>query len=211
MVRQLFNFKDWKTADKFEKELGLVQNIIKDFDTKGTPKAVIGSFATHDELSPMVTGGFPFSDTLIWLQATLPINSYFVDGFQTGDAYQYKYANQKAAKTYTDDDYYYVHNGKFDIFNFSRKPGGKNKELLDDFAVANKFKILAYELLNKGDFCFLNTDNKDVFAYIIKYKYSSVLVVLNKNLNYTNNAVVTVKNLKKMISLFLLNLVVSLK
>ncbi len=192
-----FNFKDWKTADKFEKELGLVQNIIKDFDTKGTPKAVIGSFATHDELSPMVTGGFPFSDTLIWLQATLPINSYFVDGFQTGDAYQYKYANQKAAKTYTDDDYYYVHNGKFDIFNFSRKPGGKNKDLLDDFAVANKFKILAYELLNKGDFCFLNTDNNDVFAYIIKYKYSSVLVVLNKSLNYTNNAVVQVKNLKK--------------
>ena len=145
----------------------------------------------------MVTGGFPFADMLIWLQATLPVNSYFVDGAQTGDTYQYKYANQKASKTYTDDDYYYVHNGKFDIFNFSRKPGGKNKDLLDDFAVANKFKTLAFELLNKGDLCFLNTENDEVFSYIIKYKYSSILVVLNKNLNYTNNAAVTVKNLKK--------------
>ena len=192
-----FNFKDWNTQEKFQKELSLVENIRKDFETKGTPKAVIGSFATHDEMSPVITGGLPFADMLIWVQSTLPVNSYYVDGFQTGDAYQYKYANQKAVKTFTDDDIYYVHNGKFDIFNFSRKPGGNSTDLLNDFAVANKFKIMAYEILNKGNLCFLDTTNKDIFSYIINYKYSSILVVLNKNLNYTNTATVNVKNLKK--------------
>ena len=191
-----FDFKNWKTAEKFEKELSLVKNIRNDFAVKGTPKAVIGSFATHDELSPIVTAGSTFANMIIWLQATLPLNSYFVDGFQSGDAYQYKYANQKASKTYTDDDYYYVHNGKFDIFNFSRKPGGKDAELLSYFSTANKFKVMAYEILDKGDLCFLNTGNSDVFAYIITYRYSSILVMLNKNLNYTNHASVAVKNLK---------------
>ena len=191
-----FNFKDWKTAEKFEKELSLVKNIRHDFALKGAPKAVIGSFATHDELSPIVTGGKTYAKMLIWLQATLPINSYFVDGFQTGDSYQYKYANQKASKTYTDDEYYYVHNGKFDIFNFSRKPGGADSELFSYFLTANKFKVMSYEILDKGDLCFLNTGNNDVFAYIINYRYSSILVILNKNMNYTNQASVAIKNLK---------------
>ena len=192
-----FDFKDWKTQDKFEKQLSLIKTIKKEFDAKNQPKAVIGSFATHDEMSPIITGGMPFADMIIWLQATLPVNSYFVDGFQSGDSYQYQYANQKAAKTYTDDDYYYVHKGKFDIFNFSRKPGSVNKRLLADFGIANKFKIMASEIIDKGDLCFLKTNNAHIFAYMINYRFSSILVVINKDLVYNNSVSVPVKGLKE--------------
>ena len=192
-----FDFKDWKTQDKLEKQMKLIKSIQKDFASQDKVKSVIGSFATHDEMSPLVTGGPTFSNMIVWLQATLPVNSYFVDGFQSGDSYQYKYSNQKASKTYTDDDYYYVHKGKFDIFNFSRKPGSNDERLLSDFAVANKFKFMASEILDKGDLCFLKTGNEKVFAYIITYKYSSILVILNKDFVYNNSAAVAVKNLKE--------------
>ncbi len=187
------NFKDWKTSDKFEKEIGLVESVKKEFAAKNQPKSVIGSFATHDELSPIITGGMPFSEMIIWLQATLPINSYFVDGFQTGDSYQYQYANQKADKTYTDDDYYYVHKGKFDIFNYSRKPGMKNDDLVQDFTLANKFKLMSTEILNKGQIKFLKTSNENVFAYELKYNASSILVILNKDLVYPSSVEVPLK------------------
>lgn len=64
---------------------------------------------------------------IIWLNATLPVDSYFVDGFQTGDDYNYKMGNKLAPATNTDDDMYFTHRGKIDIFNFSRKPDGKIK------------------------------------------------------------------------------------
>lgn len=189
-----FNFKDWNTSDKFEKELSLVQNIRKDFALKKQPKAVIGSFATHDEVSPIITGGMPFSNMLIWLQATLPVNSYFVDGFQSGDAYEYKYANQKASKTYTDDDYYYVHKGKFDIFNFSRKPGAQNDDLTADFVMGNKLKTMSSEIINRGTMNFLKTGNPSIFAYQYTYKYSKILVIINKDLVYQNSAKISLKD-----------------
>ena len=74
-------------------------------------------------MSPILVNGEKFSEMIIWLNATLPVNSYFVDGFDTGDNYIYMWANKEAFKTYTDDDYYFVHRGKIDIFNFSRQPG----------------------------------------------------------------------------------------
>lgn len=192
-----FNFKNWKTQEEFQKNISLVNDIRKSFEAKNTPKAVIGSFATHDEPSPIITGKEPFAQAIMWLQATLPVNSYFVDGIQTGDAYQYKYGNQKASNSYTDDEYYFVHKGKFDIFNFSRKPAGNSQKLAYDFAMANSFKAQAAEILNKGELVFLNTNNSNVFAYMINYRYSSILVVLNKNLMYTNSACISVKNLKQ--------------
>lgn len=189
-----FEFKNWTKAEKLAKELALVQDIRKEHQQKGEKKAVIGSFATHDEPSTIVTGGIPFSEMVIWLQATLPINSYFVDGIQTGDTYQYKYANKKAEKTYTDDDYYYVHNGKFDIFNFSRKPGGIDKELEYNFTIANKFKAAYLRLLTCGDLEFLNTKNNEIFAYTYTYKNIKLFVVLNRNLTEKNFVKIQIKN-----------------
>ena len=180
-----FNFKDWKTSEEFEKQMNLVTSIQKQYNYQ---RSVIGSFSTHDEISPIVLGGPQITKQIIWLQATLPVNSYFVDGFQSGDAYLYKYANQKAAKTYTDDDYYYVHKGKIDIFNFSRKPGGKDSLIQDEFIIANSIKKQASEMMQKGNITFLNTTNPDVFAYMLTYDKSSIIVILNKNLQRTSSA-----------------------
>ena len=191
-----FDFKNWNTQQKFEKEFNLVKNIRKDFSIKNQPKAVIGSFATHDEVSPIITGGMPFANTIIWLQATLPLNSYFVDGFQTGDTYQYKYANQRATKSDTDDKDYYVHKGKIDIFNYSRKPAGEYQQLSEDFVMANKFKLLASEMINRGNYTFLQTNDPNVFSYTLTYKNSVMLVILNKDLVYSKRAEVAYKGTK---------------
>ena len=189
-----FSFKDWNTSEKFAKEISLIQNIKKDYAQKKQEKSVIGSFATHDEPSPIITGGMPFAEMIMWLQATLPVNSYYVDGIQTGDSYQYKYANQKATKTLTDDDYYYVHQGKFDIFNFSRKPGGINKDLELSFKTSNRLKSISAEILNNGTFDMLDTGKQNVFAYTYTHKQSIIFVVLNKDLVYENTAKFAFKN-----------------
>ena len=189
-------YKNWKTQEDFVKNISLTRDIIKSYAAKKTPKAVIGSFATHDEVSPVITGGIPFSQQIIWLQATLPVNSYFVDGFQTGDAYNYKYANKKATQSYTDDNVYFVNKGKFDIFNLSRKPGAVNNKLIFDFAVANQFKANASNMLNKGEYTFLKTGNKNAFAYMITFHYSSVLVLFNKDLSYSQTVEVPIKDFK---------------
>ena len=89
----------------------------------------MATFATHDQQSPMLIGGENYWDMVLWLTATLPLNSYFLDGFPTGDTYIYKYENQKAAKTFTDDDQYFVHRGKIDIFNAAKRPDGGKKNL----------------------------------------------------------------------------------
>lgn len=182
-----FSFKDWKTSDEFEKHMKLIKSLSNKYNT---PKSVIGSFSTHDEISPIIIGGPQFSKMIIWLQATLPINTYFMDGFQTGDTYLYKYANQKAPKTCTDDDYYYVHKGKIDIFNFSRKPGSDDESIREELRMANTLKRISSELLLNGELNFLNTTNPEIFAYSIEYGKSAIVVILNKNLQKSNSGTV---------------------
>lgn len=192
-----FDFKNWNEQEQFEKSLNLVNDIRKDFGMKNQAKSVIGSFATHDEISPIITGGTPFTNLIFWLQATLPVNSYFVDGVQTGDSYQYQYANQKAPISYTDDKTYYVHKGQFDIFNFSRKPGNKNSIVLNEFIAANKFKYAISKIINSGEYEFIKTDNKNIFAYTVTNGEKSILVVLNKNLIYNASTTIKLKDFKE--------------
>lgn len=188
------NFKDWKSAYELEEQV----NMIKTLPTKyGVPKAVIGSFATHDVISPIVSGKSNYSATLIWLQATLPLNTYFVDGFQTGDSYTYKYANQKAPKSYTDDSFYYVHKGKLDIFNFSRKPGGQNEELLQEFTLANRIKLSATPLINNADICFLKTTNPSIIAYSRTYKKSTIIVIFNKDTTFNQKGIIHLRGINE--------------
>ena len=128
---------------------------------------------------------------IIWLNATLPLNSYFVDGFQTGDDYDYSWANKKAAVTYTDDEYYFNHKGKFDLFNFSRKPGGTDKSIYDELVMANKFKNFYADELSTMQFVPLKTSPKNVFAYARSNGNFSVIVI--GNLDFENPAKATVK------------------
>jgi len=182
-----FNLKNYKTGKEL---INQIQTTKLNLEKFSEPKAVIGSFTTHDEMSPVLVNGIKFSEMIIWLNATLPVNSYFTDGFDTGDTYIYMWANKEAVKSYTDDDYYFVHRGKPDIFNFSRQPGGTNDELLKSFIIANHMKRQFSEIINNGRFISLKTSAPSVFAYAESYNGKSIIVF--GNLNFRNNADVIV-------------------
>ncbi len=184
-----FNMKNWRSASELIDYIKFTNSLKNKYSE---PKAVIGSFTTHDELSPILINGSPYSNMILWLNSTLPVNSYFVDGFDTGDSYIYLWGNKKARTTETDDEYYFVHRGKLDIFNFSRKPGGKNAVLKRDFVTANSFKRFIAPLLANGRFVELKSNNDAVFAYGISYNKTTILVFGNMNFRANNEAVIKV-------------------
>lgn len=181
-----FNLKNWKTSKELINSVKFNQKI---YNTQ--KKTVIGSFTTHDETSPILINGSEFSKMMIWLNATLPLNSYFVDGFPTGDDYDYSWANKKASQSYTDDEYYFNHKGKFDLFNFSRRPGGTDKSIYNEFVLANKFKQYYMDELSSMKFIPLKTTSKSVFAYTRSNKDFMIVVV--GNLDFKTSQTVTVK------------------
>ena len=180
-------YQNFKSVKDIEYEVKNIQNISKKLNSK---KSVIGSFATHDMLSPLLTGGSEYASQILWLSVVLPVNPYFVDGFQSLDSYIYDYSNQKAAKTFTDDDYYYVHKGKPDIFNFSRRPIGKNEEFFQEFLMAQKMRPMLEDLPLLGNFKTLKTNNSDVWAFMREYNDLKVIVILNRT-NHQQTGVVT--------------------
>ena len=189
-----FNLKNYKTGKELINQILQTNSNISKF---ADPKSVIGSFTTHDEMSPVLINGNKFSEMIIWLNATLPLNSYFVDGFDTGDNYIYMWANKEAFKTYTDDDYYFVHRGKIDIFNFSRQPGGKNDRLLETFIFANGFKREISPIINNGQFIPLKSTSPSVFAYALSYGGKTVIVMGNLNFRKNTDTTVYVPKLEK--------------
>jgi len=188
-----FNLKNWKNAKELKAQVEFNLSLEKKI---GTKKSVIGSFATHDELSPMLEKGRNYSKMIIWLNATLPLNSYFVDGFDTGDKYIYFWANKKADVTFTDDDTYFVHRGKIDIFNFSRKPGGGDSMLQREFVTANNLKNYVLDIYKNGELKFLSSASPSVFAYAITNSDSTVIVIGNLDFKSSTDSKVSVPKLK---------------
>ena len=183
-----FNLKEWNNKNQLINHILFNREIANQFSDK---KSVIGSFSTHDELSPILVNGMPYSEMIIWLNSTMPVNAYYPDGFPTGDNYIYDWANQKSDYSFTDDDYYFAHRGKIDIFNFSRKPGGNNKELLKEFIRANEFRNSIADLLSNGNFIQLKTNKDSIFAYAINYNNSAVVVF--GNLDFDNSVLADIK------------------
>ena len=190
-----FNLKNWTKAQDLKNQVELDMSLTQKL---GEPKSVIGSFSTHDELSPIMEKGRNFSRMIMWLNATLPLNAYYVDGFPSGDNYIYFWANRKAKKTFTDDDIYFAHRGKIDIFNFSRKPGGGDSVLKEEFVKANQLKDYVNEIYKNGNLKFLNTTDAEAFAYAVNDALNTVIVI--GNLNFTtvhNNVQINVPKLKQ--------------
>lgn len=170
------NLKNMKNGKEFT---DMVQLTLTNLSKFGEHKSVIGSFITHDEMSPLLVNGQQYANMILWLNSTLPINAYYTDGYDTGDNYIYMWANKEAPKTYTDDNIYFVHRGKLDIFNFSRQPGGSDSDFENQFSVANGFRQQIQELLAKGKFIPLRTKSPSVFAYSVNYKKQNVIVMGN--------------------------------
>lgn len=180
-----FNLKDW-TAEEFMEHIKFNQKLLSSYKE---PKSVILSFTTHDEVSPILLHGENFSNMISWLEATLPFNPYIIDGFYTGDTYIYPWANTKAAKSETDDYSYFVHRGKLDIFNFSRKPGGNNENILSNFKSALEFRKNNIEIITKGSFVPLKTNDDKVFAFTRNLNNTSILVIGNLNFEEAKNKI----------------------
>lgn len=164
-------------------------------------KSVLGSFATHDDISPMSHGGVDYCNLTTGLQATLPmLNPYFVDGFQSGDNYIYPYENKQSEKTMTDSHKLTVHRGKLDIFNLSRKPGGKNPEIGEFLKNSLQMRDKYSDVITKGSFIELDKvgdKNDQIIAYARHYNGKALLVVANKNVNLNIAATIKVPTLKE--------------
>lgn len=190
-------FHEWTTASEFmnyvKEQLDMSYNLDKG-------KSLIGSFATHDDISPMYHGRVDYCNLTSGLQATLPmLNPYIVDGFQTGDYYSYPYEHKFSAETMTDNHEMTVHHGRLDIFNLSRKPGGKNPEVGEFMTECFKLKDKYANIINKGSFIELDKvgdKNDQLIAYARHYQGKTLLVVANKNVNRPVACKVKVPTLK---------------
>ena len=171
-----FSLKEWKTSKEFFEHIKFNKKLLTSYPEN---KSVILSFTTHDEISPIVLRGEMFSKMICWLEATLPFNPYFIDGFQYGDDYLYPWMNTKAKFSETDSDTYFVHRGKLDIFNFSRKPKGDNDFVKANFRKAFEFRKNNLDLVTKGTFAQLKTNNPEVFAYARHYGDKCLVVIGN--------------------------------
>ena len=182
-----FNLKDWNANELIE-HIKFNNKLLKSYNE---PKSVIMSFTTHDEVSPVILHGTDFSVMISWLEAVLPFNPYSIDGFPYGDEYIYPWANGKANKTFTDDETYFVHRGKLDIFNFSRVPKGGNKginkKILDNFKKAYEFRKNNIDIITNGEFIPLKTKDEKIFAFVIseKGKNPQRIIVIG-NLDFKN-------------------------
>ncbi len=191
-------FHEWPDAKTF-------MNYVKenlDMSYRLNPgKTVMGSFATHDDISPMFHGGADYCKMTAGLQAGLPmLNMYQVDGFQNGDYYIYPWANKFSAKTQTDNHEMTVHEGKLDIFNLSRKPGGHDESIRTFMRAANKLRADNKELLGRqGTFIELDKvgdKNDQIITFARHYRGKTLLWVANKNVDRAVACTIKIPTLK---------------
>ncbi len=181
------DFKNIKTKEEFDNKINKNLEVLK----KNKGKSTISSFATHDQQSPVLRG-LNYWNMVLWLNATLQSNMYFLDGFSVGDDYTYSYEGKHADKTYTDDEYYFVHSGMFDIFNFSAQVKAKYPRLKPKYIKAIDFRIRNQDLIQNGKFSLLKTGNNSVFAYSITDKDRELIVI--GSLNEKENVKASVKS-----------------
>ena len=190
-------FHEWPNASTFldyvKEQLDMSYRLPKG-------KSLIGSFATHDDISPMFHGGRDYCNLTMGLQATLPmLNPYILDGYQSGDNYSYSYENKYNPVTETDNHEMTVHTGRLDIFNLSRKPGGKEPEIGQFMTSAFKMRDKYNDVITKGTFIQLDKEqdkNDQIIAYARHLNGKTLHVVANKNVNRSVAGIIKVPTLK---------------
>ena len=189
---------------EWQKASDLINYVIENLEmTKRLPpnKSLIGSFGTHDDRSLMYHGGTTFTNLVSGLQAVLPMtNPYILDGYQSGDYYDYSYRDKLAATSFTDSNTYVAHEGKLDIFNLSRKPGGEHPELGEFFKQAMKMRDEHKDVITKGSFIPLKKEgdpNDQIITFVRHYKGKTLLVIANRDVNNRETGIVKVPGLKK--------------
>lgn len=192
-------FPEWETATELIDYVKYNLNMSYEMPER---KSIIGSFASHDDISAMFNGGALYCNLISGLQAVLPMtNPYYIDGYQTGDYYLYRYEDMfNPLVTDTDSAEMTVHRGRLDIFNKSKRPGGNHPEiskfLTQTFNMREKYK----DVIVNGSFIELNKfgDKNDQIVAFARHKDGkTLLVVANKNVNRNISGVIEVPTLKK--------------
>lgn len=190
-------FHEWQSAKDLHDYV--IDNLNMSYRVD-TGKSLIGSFATHDDVSPMFHGGEIYCNLTSGLQATLPMmNPYIVDGFQSGDYYVYPYRNTYNPDTMTDNHEMTAHQGKLDIFNLSRRPGGNEPQIGKFMTECFKFRDKYDDVMRRGSYIILNKekDKQDqVIAFARHRQGRTVLVLANKDVNHPVACKVYVPTLK---------------
>ena len=192
-------FHEWGTAKEFNDYIKLNLALSKRLPAG---KTCLGSFTTHDDKSAMIHGGENFANMTTIIQSTIPMcNPYFVDGFQTGDYYNYKYSETYSDETMTDNHIMDHHSYQLDIFNLSRKPGGEypdmERVLRDTLKMRSENKDLFAD--RRSAFIELDKigDKKDqIIAYARHNKGRTALIIANKNPNRRLTGTIIVPGLK---------------
>lgn len=186
------DFKNVKTKEEFDNKIIKNQKVLE----KNKGKSHISAFATHDQQAPILRG-LNYWNMILWLNVTLPSNLYFLDGFSTGDDFTYSYEGKIASKTYTDDEFYFVHSGMLDIFNFSTPAKNKYPRLKGKYVRAIDFRKRNQDLIQNGKFSLLKTGNEKVFAYSIIDKDQELIVIGSLDDKNEQKASVKTKYLEK--------------
>jgi len=193
-------FHDWRGADEFMDYVKLNLDLSHKLPAG---KSVIGSFLTHDDVSSMLHGGENFCKMTTVLQATMPMcNPYFVDGFQTGDYYDYKYRNTVDPETRTDRQESNEHPYHLAIFNLARKPGGDYPDIERVIKGCTKMRSENLDVLADRHSSFIELEkredkNDQIITYARHNNGRTILVVANKNPNRNVTGIIEIPGLKK--------------
>ena len=193
-------FHDWRGATEFNDYIKLNLDMSHRLPAG---KAVIGSFLTHDDVSSMLHGGENFCKMTTVLQSTIPMcNPYFVDGFQSGDYYDYKYRNKIDPETKTDRLESNEHRYHLAIFNLARKPGGEHPDIERVIKGCAKMRAENLDVLADRHSSFIELDkredkNDQIITYARHNNGRTILVVANKNPNRNVTGIIEIPGLKK--------------
>ena len=195
-------FHDWRNATEFDDYVKFNLDLSHKLPAG---KSVIGSFLTHDDSSSMIHGGENFCKLTTVLQATIPMcNPYFIDGFQSGDYYDYKYRNTENIESFNSNTIMNEHQYRLALFNLSRKPGGESPDIERVMRGTLKMRSENLDVLADKASSFIEFDKReDKNDQIIAYarhnsKYGrTILVVANKNPNRNVTGIIEIPGLKE--------------
>ena len=193
-------FHDWKNAAEFNDYVKLNLDMSHRLPAG---KSVIGSFLTHDDSSSMIHGGENFCKLTTVLQATIPMcNPYFIDGFQTGDYYDYKYRDTDNIETYTGKTLMNEHRYRLALFNLSRKPGGDHPDIERVMKGVLKMRSENLDVLADKNSSFIELNkredkNDQIITYARHNNGRTLLVVANKNPNRNVTGIIEIPELKE--------------
>lgn len=195
---QFHIFNEWETAKDFH---GYMKEILDMSQRLPANKSTIGSFATHDDKSPMSNGGAVYCNMTSAIQLTLPmVNPYILAGYESGDRYIYEYAGKYVENPQSDNHAAYVHPEKMDIFNLSHKPGGKDPEIGKYFSKMVKVRENYEDIITQGSYIPLKVKgNKEdkIISYARHKDGKTLLVIVNKDQNSRQAGKVKVPGLDK--------------